>query len=147
MRTLYFAAVVTFFLLLLLVSLFLHLLSPVAVMILVNINLQYFMRSAACSGRYVIVKVGNYLFVNVYLPCASSADRLFLCEETLNEIWSRPQQYPEKQIIIAGDFNVDLESSDVVSRYINNFLCNCLLTRCDELFPDAKTPTYYGRPA
>jgi len=103
--------VVTFFLLLLLPSLFLRLFSfsAVAVMILVNKNLQYFMRSVACSDRYLIVKVGNCLFVNVYLPWAGSADRLLLCEETLNEIWAWRQHYPENQIIIAGDFNVDLQ--------------------------------------
>ena len=78
-------------------------------MILVNKNLQYFMRSVACSDRYLIVKVGNCLFVNVYLPWAGSADRLLLCEETLNEIWAWRQHYPENQIIIAGDFNVDLQ--------------------------------------
>jgi len=54
-----------------------------------------------------------------------------LCEDTLNEIRSWRQQYSENHIIIAGEFNGDLESSDVVTRYINNFLCNRLLTRCD----------------
>ena len=45
-------------------------------------------------------------------------------------------------IVIAGDFNADLDSYDVVTRSINDFLRNRLLTRCDVLFPEAKIPTY-----
>jgi len=58
------------------------------------------------------------------------------------EVASWSQEYPENQIIIAEEFSADLESSDVVTRYDDNFLCNCLLTRCGELFPYAKSPTY-----
>ena len=64
------------------------------VMILVTKSLRKFMRSVACSDRYVIVKVGSYLLANVYLPCVGSADRQLLCEDILNEIWSWRVHFP-----------------------------------------------------
>ena len=100
------------------------------------------MQSVTCSDSYVIFRLCDYLFVNVYLPFVGSADRQLLCENILEEIWSWHQQYPDNEVIIAGDFNADLDSSDTVGHYISSFLSSCSLTRCDQLFPDAKTPTY-----
>ena len=73
------------------------------VMRLTNNRLRQFTHSIACSDRYGIVKLGNYLFVNVYLPCVGSADRKLLCEPILTEIWALRQQYNECNIIIADD--------------------------------------------
>ena len=33
--------------------------------------------------RFVIVKVANFLIINVYLPCVGTGDRLLICEDIL----------------------------------------------------------------
>ena len=46
-------------------------------------------------------------------------------------------------MFIAGDFNVGLDNnSDVYSSNINDFLLRHSLSRCDDLFPQAKVATY-----
>jgi len=40
-----------------------------------------------CDERFVIIRVFNYLIINVYLPCSSSSDRLIICDELLTDIW------------------------------------------------------------
>jgi len=40
-----------------------------------------------CDDRFVIIKIGKYLVINVYLPCRDSFDRLLLCEDLLADIW------------------------------------------------------------
>ena len=34
-----------------------------------------------CDERYVVIKIANYLFVNVYLPCVGTCDRLMICDD------------------------------------------------------------------
>ena len=46
-------------------------------------NLRKLIETVYCSERYVIVRVGNYLLVNVYLPCVGTANRLPICEDIL----------------------------------------------------------------
>ena len=87
-------------------------------------------------------KVGNYFIVSLYLPCTGTVNRLLICEEILNEIWSWHEQYIECDWIIGGDFNVDLDTSDNIACVINSFRTRHSLVRCDDLFSRAKTATY-----
>ena len=41
-----------------------------------------------CDERYVIIKVANYLFVNVYLPCVGTTNKLAFCDDIL-QIYAR----------------------------------------------------------
>jgi len=43
---------------------------------------------------------------------------------------------------VGGDFNVDLDGSDIVARNVLTFADNHDLFRCDELFPNERCPTY-----
>ena len=44
--------------------------------------------------------------------------------------------------IIAGDFNVNLDTRDAVASLIRQFAFEYSFVRCDDLFPQKKTPTY-----
>ena len=112
------------------------------VIALIKNNLRKLTKTIHCDDRYVIIPIGDCIFVNVYLPCAGSSNRQLICENTLAEIWAWCQPHEGSKVIIAGDFNVDLDSADTVARSINRFAHNCLLSRCDELFPNAKCSTY-----
>jgi exonuclease III len=110
------------------------------VAILIKNTLRNNCQSIHSSDRYA--KVSNYFIVSLYLPCTGTANRLLICEEILNEIWSWHEQYIECDWIIGGDFNVDLDTSDNIACVINSFRTRHSLVRCDDLFSRAKTATY-----
>ena len=112
------------------------------VSILINNNIHSLCKTITCSERYVIVKVANYIIVSIYLPCVGTIDRLLICEDVLNDIWAWVSQHPECECIIAGDFNVDLDSADPVANIINNFRHDYSMIRCDSLFGKPKRDTY-----
>ena len=112
------------------------------VSILINNNIRHLSKTLNCSERYAIVKVANYVIVNVYLPCIGTADRLLICEDTFNEIWALISQHQDCEYIIAGDFNVDLDHSDTVSHIVNNFCHANSFVRCDILSGGPKRNTY-----
>jgi endonuclease/exonuclease/phosphatase family metal-dependent hydrolase len=95
-----------------------------------------------CSERCVILRISNYVIINLYLPCAGTTDRLLICEDLLGDIWSWRERYANCACIIAGDFNVDLDGSDSVSCLINDFCTEHSLLRCDKLFSKCKSITY-----
>ena len=51
-------------------------------------------------------------------------------------------QYPDCECIIAGDFNVDLDSSDSIANVINNFCIDNSMIRCDSLFGKPRRDTH-----
>lgn len=112
------------------------------VIAMISNSLRNLTRTIFCSDRYVIIKVGNYIIVNVYLPCSGTPDRLLLCQDIFNEFWTRCENYVNHEYVIAGDFNTDLDSKDVVACFINSFCVSHSLIRCDNVFPLSKTATY-----
>ena len=78
-----------------------------------------------CDERFVIIRVFNYLIINVYLPCSGSSDRLIICDELLTDIWSWRALHPDCECIFAGDFNTNLDSSDVVAMRLSKFINDC----------------------
>jgi hypothetical protein len=46
------------------------------------------------------------------------------------------------EYVIAGDFNTNLDSNDVVAGFINSFCVAHSLIRCDNVFPPSNTATY-----
>jgi len=45
------------------------------------------MQTIHCEERFTVVKLANYLIINVYLPCVGTKDRLLLCEELFENLW------------------------------------------------------------
>jgi len=70
----------------------------------------------------------------MYLPCVGSNDRLLLCEEILADSWAWCERFPDCNYILAGEFNAQLSHSDPVKNYINTFITQHDLRRCDSLF-------------
>jgi len=102
--------------------------------------------SASIASRgYVVVKILNCLFINVYFPCVGSSDRLTLCNDIIDNIWSWLARYNDCKCLICGDFNVNLDSSDAVGSCVTSFVNDCSLTRCDDLFPSQKINTYVNQ--
>ena len=95
-----------------------------------------------CADRYVVIKVGNLLIVNIYLPCVGTVDRSDIVDDTLQDVWSWRLKYMNCAVVIGGDFNTDLAKRNNVSGYINNFILNHSLFRCDTGFLSSRQCTY-----
>ena len=89
-----------------------------------------------------IVKVCNHLLINVYLPCSGTENRQMICTDLLADIWSRRECFSDCECVVAGDFNAVLDNNNAVSQCLTNFLNDCSLVRCDDLFPSQKADTY-----
>ena len=89
--------------------------------------------------RFVIIKIYNYF---VYFPCSGTDNRLAVCADLLTDIWSWRDYYRDCKCVLAGDFNTNLDSRDEISRCLNDFISDCSLVRCDDLFPSQKVNTY-----
>ena len=109
--------------------------------ILIRNELRVVTKCIFCTDRYVVVRVGNLLICNVYLPCVGTADRLDIVEDILQDLWAWRLKYQDCTIIIGGDLNTDLEKRTDVSSYINNFLTNHSLFICDK-FSSQRQYTY-----
>ena len=48
-----------------------------------------------CEERFSVVKVFNRLFINVYLPCSGSIDRVEVYNDLLADIWSWRERYSD----------------------------------------------------
>lgn len=110
--------------------------------ILIKNELRSVTECIFCADRYVVVKVGNLLIINIYLPSVGTPDRMCIIEDVLQDAWSWLLKYSDCVSIISGDWNTDLEKRTDASIYIQNFLLNHSLHRCDVNFPDNRRPTY-----
>jgi len=63
------------------------------------------------TSRYIILKVGTTLLINVYFPCTSSCDWEDEYMDTLAGISNIISDVQYSYIIWGGDFNVDLNRS------------------------------------
>ena len=77
-------------------------------MVLFKNNLLPVSNCIYASERFVIVKVGDLICINVYFPCVGSVDRKLICEELLSDVWSWRYKYPECCCVLEGDFNSDI---------------------------------------
>ena len=111
------------------------------VITLINNKLRKVTQTIYCEERFCIVRVANYLFVNVYMPCTATADRLAICDDILASIWAWRAQFHWCECVVAGDFNVNLDSSDVVASRLLRFITDCSLVRCDDIFQLQKSVT------
>ena len=88
------------------------------VMIMIKNDLRRLTETVFCSSRYAIIRVANLLFINVYLPCNGTSNRLIICQDLLAEIWSWCEQFPCCHYVFAGDFNANIDGSDTISNLL-----------------------------
>jgi len=74
------------------------------VITLINKNLRKFIETIHCDERYVIIRLANYIIVNVYLPCVGSGDRMLVCEDMLSSISVQCDNFLQCKFIMGGDF-------------------------------------------
>ena len=112
------------------------------VIIMISDRLRKFTCVLHSSDRYVMVKLFDYLLVNVYFPCIGTADRLLTVDCILNELSAHLCGYADCNLLLGGDFNCDLDSIDPASTKINQFIAEHQLHRCDQLVGCPRVDTY-----
>ena len=112
------------------------------VIMLINNRLRARTRVLHSAERYAIILIDNYAMVNVYLPCAGTANRLQLYDDILCEISAHFDQLAGRNLVVGGDFNLNFDSHDPCFNIVDGFCKRHCLHRCDDLFPSAKVPTY-----
>jgi exonuclease III len=55
------------------------------------------------GDRFLVLKIYNFIIINVYMPCDGSTDRLRLYEFILNEILVWREQFSHCSYILAGE--------------------------------------------
>ncbi len=112
------------------------------IMIMIKHDLRKFTETIYCTDRCAIVRVADVLFITVYLPCIGTTDRLLICQDIFNHIWAFCEQFPDCSYLIGGDYNVNLDSNDKTANYINKFISERALLRCDDIFHKSNIATY-----
>jgi len=112
------------------------------VMSLINKNLRKYTETICGEERFVIVKILDYLLIDIYLPCSGTADREDICADLLDVISTWRERFCDCRCIIGGDFNTNLDSNDPIATQLNYFCRDYSLTRCDDMFPSEKVNTY-----
>jgi exonuclease III len=77
---------------------------------LIKNSLRCHCETLYAGERFLVLKIYNFIIINVYMPCDGSTDRLHLCEFVLNEILVWREQFSHCSYILAGDLNVELGS-------------------------------------
>ena len=110
---------------------------------LINNNLRAVTRTVFSSDRCVIVRVLNYLLVNVYMPCVGTENRRVIVEDILCEMSVHMSNHKDCTWLLGGDFNCDLDSADELAFIIiNGFARDKCLFRCDCVNGAHKVDTY-----
>ena len=112
--------------------------------IMITDKLRSHVQTVHAAERYVVIKICNYIFVNLYLPCTGTPDRHLIVEEVLGEVDACLRQFNGCIFVVGGDLNCDLDfnSTDTVSMMIFELINNFNLHRCDTTLGSTKDFTY-----
>jgi exonuclease III len=88
--------------------------------------------------RFLVLKIYDFVIINVYMPCDGNTGRLNLCEFVLNEMLVWREQFNHCSYILAGDLNVELGSLDAVDKCLSDHRSHCNLFNCFDVYPNCK---------
>jgi len=101
--------------------------------VLVNRRFQNCIKIVCTAERYTIIIIGDLLVVDVYFPCVGVVDRFCICEDIINNLLIWMSKYPDRKLILGGDFNTDLEDeNNTITALLKQFIRDNCLKRCDD---------------
>lgn len=112
--------------------------------VLVNCNYAGVTKFLSSTDRVLIILVGQFMFINIYLPCHGTPDRIVIIDDILNDIYTVCEQFNDYHVIMAGDFNHQLSLDDNLSDKFRGFFANMGLLCCDEKFDCVSGYTYFN---
>ena len=87
------------------------------------------------SSRYIILKAWSTLFINVYLPCMSSADWESEYLDCLACILNDVSEIDYRYIVMGGDFNIDFNTKHPLINVLCSFMTDLALVNMDSKLP------------
>ena len=96
------------------------------------------------AERYCIISVADWLLVNVYMPCCGVKDRNIIYTDLLHDLAGILQIHSNKNWLIGGDLNTDLNNNDLISTAVNDFIGAHNLSRLDVAYPVSCRCTYFS---
>jgi len=106
------------------------------VMLLIRNDLRHVTECLYTADRCVVIRVADWIIINVYMPCKGTDDRQLICQDVLDDVWSWRERFLHCKCLIGGDLNVDLCSNDSTATIFNSFFSSNCLVNCD------KSPNY-----
>ena len=94
-----------------------------------------------CAERYNIITVDNIIFINVYMPC-NAPGSVEIVKSVLDDIENVICLFPDYNIVLGGDFNVDLTNTCHTSKAIQSFMSNHQLILCNDIIKPNCQYTY-----
>jgi len=91
--------------------------------ILLKRNLSTFAELLFNSDRVVIIRLYNYIIINVYLPYKSSTS-LAISDSILSELSGILSLYPDHHLIFGGDLNCSIHDKTPDAISLQNFMTN-----------------------
>ena len=88
---------------------------------LISKSLLNVMSIVATNDRFIAIAIGDMLLCNVYLPCAGTENRKFICEEILANIQILRSDFTSHEFVICGDLNTELDDDNDISKLLNSF--------------------------
>ena len=110
---------------------------------IVNNKFQSSVKVLKCAERFVVIEIGEMLFINVYLPKICNEYDYSIVHEIFIEIESLFMVNPSRSIIIGGDFNARLDVKSPSSDYLNSFLENFGVIPCHKLISSNLNYTFH----
>ena len=94
------------------------------------------------SERFRAIKIIDWLSITVYMPCTGTLQRDVSYTDLLSEIQALIDIHSNCDVLIGGDFNVDLDCHSNLSVAVHEFIVHNQMYRCDLLFPTSDRNTY-----
>jgi len=112
------------------------------VAVYVNQNFVMATKLIKASDRYIVLQIGRLLLINVYLPCASTVDRVEIYAECLANIMNDIAEVEWDNVIFGGDLNVETVSSGGVGSHLYSFMRDLQLMFVDDKIKSGHKHTF-----
>src|SRR5271163_3246308 len=113
---------------------------------LIKNNLLVAAKPILTTDSIVILSLGQFILVNVYLPCLSLSS-VDIFGGILDEIAGALEGLSHEHLIFGGDLNCNVHDNSVVANMIRNFMATHNLDFCDHLIDINQSyisTQYYG---
>jgi exonuclease III len=110
---------------------------------LVKSNLGIKVNFCKCSERYVALCLDNLLFINVYFPYVAKDSDMCTVQSMFAEIEGIIGMFPKHHILLAGDFNCNIEINSPKTEIFCKFIDKFNVTPCNNIIGSNINFTYF----
>ena len=94
------------------------------------------------ADRFIVLKYGDILFINVYMPCKSVGDFVDVYCETLACVSQIVSYTPHRAVVFRGDLKFDFNAGGEIFPHISQFMLQLGLSHTQDLFQVSSMYSY-----